>query len=120
MAKPLSPEMFTAEIMGIGRPIGARPVDLGSIVKKSGRTTGYTEGRIIQIDVTTSVMYGQKPTLFSGQLMADGMSEPGDSGSAILDEENYVVGLLFAGSGTTTLINPIDRVLSALNVDIVT
>lgn len=118
LARPLNPAMFSPDIVDIGRPVGARAVDLGSNVKKSGRTTGYTEGRIIQIDVTTSVMYGQKPTMFRGQLMANGMSQPGDSGAAILDEDNYVVGLLFAGSETTTLINPINPVLSALQVEI--
>jgi hypothetical protein len=38
----------------------------------------------------------------------------------VLDDEGYVVGLLFAGSETTTIINPIQAVLDALNVQIVT
>ena len=120
LARPLEPSMFRPDIHGIGRPAGSRDIGLGSRIKKSGRTTGYTEGRIIQIEVTTSVMYGGRAATFSGQLMADGMSAPGDSGSAVLDAANYVVGLLFAGSNTTTLINPIDPVLTALKVAIIT
>jgi hypothetical protein len=36
----------------------------------------------------------------------------------VLDEEDFVVGLLFAGSDTTTIMNPIHFVLDALNVEI--
>ncbi|RME50944.1 MAG: hypothetical protein D6796_01970 [Caldilineae bacterium] len=120
LARPLNPEAFTPDILEIGRPAGAREIGLGGAVKKSGRTTGYTEGRIIQIDVTTSVVYNGRTATFSGQLMADGMSAPGDSGSAVLDRDNYIVGLLYAGSSNTTLINPIQKVLQALNVEVVT
>jgi hypothetical protein len=51
--------------------------------------------------------------------MAESMSAPGDSGSIVLDEENYVIGLLYAGSDSATLINPINPVLKALNVELV-
>jgi len=112
--------MFNPEILNIGRPIGSRRVSLGGTVKKTGRTTGFTTGTIIQVDVTTSVMYNGRTASFSGQLMANAMSGPGDSGSAVLDENNYAVGLLFAGSDNSTLITPIDVVLSALKVELVT
>jgi hypothetical protein len=108
------------DILGIGRPIGVRQADLGTEVKKSGRTTGYTEGRIVQIDVTSQVAYGPALATFHGQWMASSMSAAGDSGSAVLDMENYIVGLLFAGSDGATLINPINLVLQALDVEIVT
>jgi hypothetical protein len=120
LARPDHPAMVTPEIFQIGRPMGARQADLGTAVKKSGRTTSYTEGRIIQVDVTSQVGYGPGQATFHGQLMAGRMSAPGDSGSAVLDLENYVVGLLFAGSDAATLINPIQSVLQALNVAIVT
>ncbi len=120
LARPLKPAMFSPEILNIGRPIGARSVSLGESVKKNGRTTGLTTGTIIQIDVTTAVMYNGRLASFSGQLMANAMSGPGDSGSAVLDENNYAVGLLFAGSDNSTLITPIQVVLSALKVELVT
>ncbi len=120
LARPINPAMFVPEIFEIGWPKGSRAVGLGQMVKKSGRTTGYTEGRIIQIDVSSSVMYNGRTANFSGQLMANGMSAPGDSGSAVLDSDNFVVGLLFAGSSNTTLINPIEQVLRALDVEIAT
>jgi hypothetical protein len=92
---------------------------LGTQVKKSGRTTGYTEGRIVQVDVTSQVSYGPGQATFHDQLMASGMSAPGDSGAAVLDADDYVVGLLFAGSDVATLINPIQLVLQLLDVEIV-
>jgi hypothetical protein len=48
------------------------------------------------------------------------MSQGGDSGSAVLDAERRVVGLLFAGSESTTVLNPIQFVLDALQVELVT
>lgn len=119
LARPLNPAIFSPEIREIGRLAGSREIGLGQKVRKSGRTTGYTEGRIIQVDVTTSVMYNGRSATFSGQLMANGMSAPGDSGSVVVDADNYAVGLLYAGSGNSTLINPIGHVLDALDVEIV-
>jgi len=119
IARPLSDDLVEKRILEIVVPQGSREATLGTQVKKSGRTTGFTTGEIIQIDVTAQVSYGAgKDAVFEDQLMAGAMSQGGDSGSAVLDEEDYVVGLLFAGSDTTTVINPIQFVLDALNVEI--
>ena len=119
IARPLSDDLVEKRIFEIGVPKGSRNATLGTKVKKSGRTTGFTTGRIIQIDVTSRVKYGEGQTaVFEDQLMAGPMSQGGDSGSAVLDEDDFVVGLLFAGSDATTLINPIQFVLDTLNVEI--
>jgi hypothetical protein len=120
LARPLDPAMFTPEILKIGTPKGVHSAGLGANVQKAGRTTDYTQGRIVQIDVTNSVDYNGRVATFTGQLMANGMSSGGDSGSAVLDDQGYVVGLLFAGSTNSTLINPIQTVLQMLNVELVT
>ena len=119
LAMPTSPDIVKKEILEIGVPKGAREATLGTAVQKSGRTTGHTTGRIIQIDVTVQVAYGTRIATFTDQFMAGAMSAGGDSGSAVLDDEGFVVGLLFAGSETTTIINPIQFVLDALNAQIV-
>jgi hypothetical protein len=119
LARPVEPGQFSAEILEIGIPKGVRAATLGTPVQKSGRTTGLTHGQIIQVAVTTQVGYGGRMATFTDQLMAGAMSAPGDSGSAILDEERYVVGLLFAGSETVTIINPIQAVIDALGIEIV-
>lgn len=119
IARPLSDDLVEKRILEIGVPKGSREATLGTPVKKSGRTTAFTTGEIIQIDVTAQISYGEgKTATFEDQLMAGAMSKGGDSGSAVLDEEDFVVGLLFAGSDTTTIINPIQFVLEALNVEI--
>lgn len=119
IARPLSPDLVQAEILEIGRPKGIGIGALGMAVQKTGRTTGHTTGQITQIDVTVQVDYGGQPVTFVDQWMATRMSEGGDSGSAVLDMNGNVVGLLFAGSDMATLINPIQLVLDALKVELV-
>jgi hypothetical protein len=50
--------------------------------------------------------------------MAGAMSQGGDSGSAVLDNNNNLLGLLFAGSETSTIINRIENVFSALGLSL--
>ncbi|MGD1992292.1 MAG: hypothetical protein PVI59_03780 [Anaerolineae bacterium] len=118
LARPLSPDLVTAEILQIGAPTGVGVATLGTPVQKSGRTTGHTLGTITQVDATIRIDYEGRIALFENQLVASPMSQGGDSGSAVLDEASQVVGLLFAGSVQATIINPIDEVLAALDVEI--
>jgi hypothetical protein len=121
LARPLSLNLVEKRILNIGVPKGAGEATLGTNIKKSGRTTGFTTGRITQIDATVQVSYGSAGTAtFTNQFVAGAMSSGGDSGSAVLNEEDYVVGLLFAGSDNTTIINPIQLVLDALGITIAT
>ncbi len=116
LAKPLDASYVTDDILDLGRIAGVGQVELGDAVAKSGRTTGLTRGEIVQVDVTADVAFGSTVARFTDQLMAGPMSEGGDSGSAVLDSQNRIVGLLFAGSDTTTLCNRIENVFSALKV----
>nr|HID13376.1 hypothetical protein [Anaerolineae bacterium] len=118
LARPLSPDLVSNEILYIGAPTGVGTATLGAEVQKTGRTSGHTQSTITQIDATLRIDYNGPTALFTGQLVAGAMSQPGDSGSAVLDMDRRVVGLLFAGSDVATVINPIDEVLSALNVEL--
>ncbi|RLD16631.1 hypothetical protein DRI50_01345 [candidate division KSB1 bacterium] len=119
IAEPINPNDVVNEILEIGKISGVAEAELGMAVKKSGRTTGLTTGSIEQIDVTVKVSYGENKTaVFVDQLMAGSMSAGGDSGSAVLNEQNQIVGLLFAGSSTSTIINRIQNVFDALNVSL--
>jgi hypothetical protein len=96
---------------------------LGMRVQKYGRTTGQTEGRVTGINATIDVNYRTGVARFVGQVVVsgDGFSAGGDSGSLIvskglLSADRRPVGLLFAGSATTTLANPIDLVLDRFGV----
>lgn len=99
-------------------------------VKKSGRTTGLTTGTVTAVNVTVYVTYnktcgiGSQKARFTGQIMIGpaGFSAGGDSGSLIVEDCTpypRAVGLLFAGSSTVTVANPISNVLSLLNVSMV-
>lgn len=118
IARPLDPALVESGILGIGEPSGTALGTLGMPVVKSGRTTGVTRGTIEQVSVTVDVDYGIGIARFTDQMMAGAMSQGGDSGSAVLDSEGRVVGLLFAGSENTTVINRIQHVLDAFGVAI--
>jgi hypothetical protein len=117
IAEPLNVNDVKNEILNIGTISGSAEGTLGMSLQKSGRTTGLTTGSVQQIDVTVRVSYGtNKTATFVDQLMAGAMSQGGDSGSAVLNDQKQLVGLLFAGSDTTTIINRIQNVLQALQV----
>ncbi len=119
LAKPLDPSKFTGDILGIGQVHGTKPAALGMAVRKSGRTTGYTTGTITLLNATVNVAYGSRTARFTGQIISSPMSQGGDSGSLLVDAaENKAVGLLFAGSNLSTIFNPIDAVLNALQVNL--
>lgn len=120
LAKPTAP--VSSEIIdGVGTPRGIATAGLGTNVQKCGRTTGHTYGHVEQIEATVRVSYGAgRVATFEHQLVLGPMSAGGDSGSAVLDMDRNVVGLLFAGSDRVTIISPISYVLDALNVKVVT
>lgn len=104
-------------VLGIGPITGAVSAKQGDKVQKSGRTTSITDGEILQTDVAANVdMGGGKVARFDDQLLMGEMSAGGDSGSAILDMDGRICGLLFAGSDKVTLANRIEHVFSALGV----
>ncbi len=115
-ARPIDPAVVTPELIGLGTILGVGVAELGARIRKSGRTTGVTEGEILQVDVTADVQYGPGWARFADQVMAGSMSRGGDSGSAVLDAEGRMVGLLFAGSERTTLINRVEHVFEAMDV----
>ncbi len=119
IARPLNLGDVSEEILEIGTLQGTARGELGMAIKKSGRTTGFTTGQILQVDVSVNVQYGTgRVAFFTDQLMAGAMSQGGDSGSAVLDESNRLVGLLFAGSDNSTVINRIENVFSALGISL--
>lgn len=119
IAIPLNDSDVSDDILDIGAIGGMVPGDLGMAIQKSGRTTQYTTGTIDQIDVTVNVQYGAgQIARFTDQLLAGPISQGGDSGSAVLDNDKNLVGLLFAGSDTTTIINRMENVFTALGLSL--
>ena len=112
-----------AHILDIGLPSGKRTAKIDMLVQKSGRTTEHTlNAEITSIDATINVGYGgSKMAQFTNQIIISkpGFSAGGDSGSLILDMDNYAVGKLFAGSDQITIANHMDNYLNALDAEIV-
>lgn len=98
------------EIHLIGQPVGFRDdVKVGDVVQKTGRTTRHTTNKVIATDGVVRVQYGRSLGVldFEDQIITNDMSRGGDSGSLLLDMNNNIVGLLFAGSNTVTIHNKI-------------
>jgi hypothetical protein len=94
-------------------------------VAKNGRTTGLSCSTIFStdidgVDVTYDNACGSNSTFtvtYDNQIDIESstFSAPGDSGSLIVDAQTAKpVGLLYAGSDTDTVANPISTVLAAL------
>jgi hypothetical protein len=102
------------------------PAALNMMVQKCGRTTQFTRGRITDISATIRVSYGTAGSaVYQNQIIIQSLtatpfSQGGDSGSLIVTAQTkQPVGLLFAGSTSHTIANPIQAVLAALGVTIV-
>jgi hypothetical protein len=114
----------TGEIEDIGVPSSViAPATVGMSVAKSGRTTGFTTGNVGSVNTSVNVQYqrgcgqGKKFVVsFTNQVVinSSSFSAGGDSGSLILtnDGTRRPVALLFAGSSTSTIGNPIGEVLT--------
>src|SRR6185503_4861046 len=101
---------------------------LSKLVKKSGRTTGLTRSYISGLNATISVAYDNEcaggaafTKTFTGQIViANSRSaflDSGDSGSLMVEDvatNPRAVGLLYAGSSTAAIANPINEVLQFL------
>ncbi|MFA4919954.1 MAG: hypothetical protein WC581_11990 [Thermodesulfovibrionales bacterium] len=121
----------SGSILNIGPvSISTVPPTINMEVQKNGRTTGLTTGTVTAVDVTVRVSYnktcgkGSQTATFTNQFIISsaGFSAGGDSGSLIVENCSpypRAVGLLFAGSNTTTVANPINNVLSGLSVSMV-
>ena len=120
---------------GYGTPKSATiTAILDQKVKKYGRTTEQTKGRVSAINATVDVCYEvvdgtcTKLARFVDQIIIEpgGFSAGGDSGSLIVvdgkgknkADDRKPVGLLFAGSFFVTVANPIDLVLTRFGVTI--
>jgi hypothetical protein len=112
------------EIYWTGAVRGWRPrarvlAMVGQPVKKTGRTTNFTLGRITVVNATVDVNYGGgRVARFMDQIVTTAMSAGGDSGSLLLTPDSIAVGLLFAGSPVATIFNQIENVRSLLRVEV--
>ena len=115
------------EILGIGTlSSDTLPPSVGLRVKKSGRTTGLTTSKIDALNVSVNIIYenecaGQSIGTghFTGQILIANKGSKflggGDSGSVMVENVGTnprAVGLLYAGSRSSAIANPIGDVLA--------
>jgi hypothetical protein len=106
---------------------------INQAVKKSGRTTGLTRSSVSGLNATISVTYENEcaggtafTKTFTGQIVVTNRGSrflnSGDSGSLMVEDVTTnprAVGLLFAGSSSAAIANPIGQVLSFLGATMV-
>jgi len=106
---------------------------IGQAVKKSGRTTGLSRSSISGLNATISVTYDNEcaggtafTKTFTNQIVIGNRGSKflnsGDSGSLMVEDVSTnprAVGLLFAGSSSSAIANPIGEVLSFLGATMV-
>ena len=126
------PEMVRADgaILEIGTiSSDTATAKLRQAVKKSGRTTGLTRSTISGLNATISVAYDNEcaggaafSKTFTGQIIIANSGSrflaAGDSGSLMVQDISVnpkAVGLLFAGSNTFAVANPIGEVLGVIS-----
>jgi hypothetical protein len=112
----------TGAILDVGVPCSlplAAAVNMP--IMKSGRTTGCANGTVQSVNTNLSIQYqvgcnqGKKFKIsYTNQIATTNISAGGDSGSLILSQSGVrPVALLYAGSSTTTIGNPIQDVINA-------
>jgi len=120
IARPINARDVDLNILDIGVPTGFARASVGETVKKSGRTTCLTRSTVIDVNATIKVCYDPTCTqvaVFDDQILINQpFVQGGDSGSAVLNSANQIVGLVFAGSQYVAVANKIENVVRALNI----
>ena len=116
-------------------------VKIGENVRKFGRTTGFTAGKIFSVYLDIWIKYDRtgQSSFFKNQFLIEPEKpqyekfvEKGDSGSLVVDAENFATGLIFAGANGKPeeqknsvkqlnnygVANPLSDVLSKLKIEL--
>ena len=121
IAQPLGQRPLFKEVWDIGFVEAASVAQLGAVVRKSGRSSGFTAGTISDISANVDVNgYPNGAQHFVDQIVIEGnnISIPGDSGSVWINDANEVIGLNFAGSSTRAIANHIGAVFAELDINL--
>ena len=119
VANLTDPSYMTDDILKIGNIYGLCDAYINQPIYKYGRTSKLTRGNIISTDASIQVGVGTQVFRFDDIIISDIVSAPGDSGSSILDfNNNYLVGLLFAGNGQITAICKSKNVFEQLGIEL--
>lgn len=91
-------------------------LDFGGPVRMhGGESHGYSQGTLhAQVDIQVGFMDGE--AVMKEQLVTSVLGVPGDSGSLVYTPDGAAIGLLYATTGTFSLVSPIQPIQEALNI----
>jgi hypothetical protein len=114
----LNPNVYYSHsVLGVGRINGEAEPYVGMSIKKVGRTTYLTEGRVLAVDGMIKVSgYHGGTAILSDQIIATAFSRQGDSGAPVLDKDNNIVGMLTATGFFYSVITKISNIKSSLSI----
>lgn len=120
--KPINDFKINAAIKGIGIPYFSRTISYSDKNNKTrvvmfGTVSGYREGIVIDNSTEIEIYYDDKTkNLFKNLITIKAESHPtfsiqGDSGSFVLDEDNYLIGMIVGGYKDISYAIPIETIL---------
>ncbi|MCD3255977.1 serine protease [Clostridium botulinum C] len=120
IAKIISRSKISTKIAFLGRLKGMAKPFLGLEVQKVGATSELTKGIIKVINATIEFDTPQGKSIFVNQIITSRMSEAGDSGAILVDKNIKAIGMLMSANPIASSFNPIEYILNALDVKLVT
>jgi len=103
---PLAHQPLIPLIGSVKGYVATKDVKIGEAVRKFGRTTGFTVGKIFSICLDIKIRYDRtgQSAFFQDQFLIEPdlpqftkFVSGGDSGSLLVDAEQHAIGLIFAG-----------------------
>ncbi len=98
---------------------GWTEVSRGDYVRKSGRSTGVTTGKVVHTNASVWINYGDESAYFVDQIVVEqedwSFGKQGDSGAAV-DKDGRFVGLVFGGSETRAVICKAEYIIDGLGI----
>ncbi|MCZ6860979.1 MAG: serine protease [Alphaproteobacteria bacterium] len=116
----LDKEEFATEVPGVGPFNGiAENIPVGSKVIVVGRSAGRVEGTVEAVEMSVTIRTAKGNVRFENLIMTTGITQGGDSGAPVFLEDGRLIGMVYAGSQTVTMVMPIKPVLDAFQVTLI-
>jgi hypothetical protein len=108
---------YSHSILGIGEINGETEPRIGMVVRKMGRSSFLTKGIIIGVNALVKVSgYSRGTAIFEDQIITAKVADFGDSGAAIVDKDNNVVGIINATATFYSVASKIENVKKILGI----
>jgi hypothetical protein len=118
IARVIKKRSVTDKIRIVDKPPAGVSFEIakGMSVYKVGSSTDYATAKVIDPHADVKLSFANGEVEFHDQVMCEPYALPGDSGSAVLNMNNEVVGLHFAGSPSACYFNRIEHVFRLLDI----